>query len=384
MPRPARSETEIPSPASEGGRRSVVFWNCSRLFGSGGSPIEHALTLDDPDSRATAEEVARKVEVMAAVLDAIAAEHGPPVLVGLVEIESSALAGRIAGAVRSASLVDVDSLATDETGLSLDGLNISLLVDTSVFTGPVRLRSHLIDRAFGTRDILEVDLTVAAGRPPLSVFVNHWPSRLASDGLARREAAAHYAAGLVHEKVRFTLREMWDAQRARLDIPTQDEAMSRARAPVLVMGDFNDEVFDASLAILDSTPDLSPVVDDLDLHGRTDRERFVTYRASSPRLLNPFWAFAAGGGSFYRSPRWRTYDQILLSRGLLEPRHAWPLEYVSGSARIFDRDTIDLHDGTVYSVTNRGGKPISYEPAKDRGCSDHFPVLATFDITASA
>lgn len=380
MPPVTRPVTDV---SGDEVRRSVVFWNCSRLFGSGGSPIEHALTLDDPDSRATRAQVSRKIEVMAAVLDAIAVAYGPPVLVGLVEIESSALAGEIAAAVQSAHLVDVDSLAEDETGLVLDGLNISLLVDTTVFPGPVRLRSHLIDRAFGTRDILEVDITVAPDRPPLSVFVNHWPSRLSSDGLARRHAAAHYAARLVNEKVRFTLREMWQAETAHLDIPTQDEAVNRARAPVLVMGDFNDEVFDASLAILDSTPDTSAVVDDLNLHGRTDRDRFVTYRDSSPRLYNPIWAYAAGGGSYYRSPRWRTYDQILLSRGLLEPRHAWPLQYVADSARIVDFTTVTLGDGSVYSLTNRGGKPIAYQPAKDRGCSDHFPVLAVFDTPVS-
>lgn len=383
MPPVTRPATDVSGTAGGEVRRSVVFWNCSRLFGSGGSPIEHALTLDDPDSRATRAQVSRKIEVMAAVLDAIAVAYGPPVLVGLVEIESSALAGEIAAAVRSAHLVDVDSLAEDETGLVLDGLNISLLVDTTAFPGPVRLRSHLIDRAFGTRDILEVDITVAPDRPPLSVFVNHWPSRLSSDGLARRHAAAHYAARLVNEKVRFTLREMWQAETAHLDIPTQDEAVKRARAPVLVMGDFNDEVFDASLAILDSTPDTSAVVDDLNLHGRTDRDRFVTYRDSSPRLYNPIWAYAAGGGSYYRSPRWRTYDQILLSRGLLEPRHAWPLQYVADSARIVDFTTVTLGDGSVYSLTNRGGKPIAYQPAKDRVCSDHFPVLAVFDTPVS-
>lgn len=381
MPHATRSAGESATSTHAGQRRSVVFWNCSRLFGSGGSPIEHALTLDDPDARATPAQVTRKIEVMAAVLDSIAAAHGPPVLVGLAEIESSELASAIASSVRSAHLQDVDSLAEDETRLALDGLNISLLVDTSVFPGPVRVRSHLIDRAFGTRDILEVDITVHPDRPPLSVLVNHWPSRLSSDGLAGREAAAHYAAGLVDEKVRFTLREMWDKDRAQLDIPTQDEALARARAPVLVMGDFNDEVFDSSLAILDSTPDPGPVVDDLSLRGRSDRDRFVSYRGSTPRLLNPFWRYAAGGGSYYRSPRWRTYDQILLSRGLLEPRHAWPMAYVTDSARVFDSQTVELPDGSVHDVTNRGGKPIPYDLSGDRGCSDHFPVLAEFDLS---
>lgn len=363
--------------------RAVIFWNCARLFGSGGSPIEHALTLDDPDSRANATQVNRKIEIMGAVIDAIAAAHGAPVLIGLVEVESSKLASQIAGAISSARLTDIDSLADDETGLLLDGLNISLLVDTNYFPGPYRLRSHLIDRAFGTRDVLEAHLSLSKREPPLSVFVHHWPSRLSSEGHALRQAAAQYGRRLVIERVRYTLREMWEAKKARLDLPTQDEALKRARAPVLVMGDFNDEVFDSSLQIMGATPDTDAVVDDLKLYGRSNRDRFASYRDSAPYLLNPFWFYANNGGSYYRSPRWRTYDQILMSRGFVESDHAWPLRYLTGSARIFDRQSVSLPDGSSIDVTNRGGKPIPYEPAKDRGCSDHFPVVTSFEPTGN-
>lgn len=373
----------MPEPRSDGvgPKRTVIFWNCARLFGSGGSPIEHALTLDDPDSRANATQVNRKIEIMGAFIDAIAAESGAPVVIGLVEVESSELASQIARAVSSVRLNDIDSLADDETGLSLDGLNISLLVDTDYFPGPYRLRSHLIDRAFGTRDVLEADLSVSQREPPLSVFVHHWPSRLSSEGHALRQAAAQYGGRLVNERVRYTLREMWDADESRLDLPTQDEALVRARAPVVVMGDFNDEVFDSSLQIMGATPDTETVLDDLKLRGRSNQDRFVSYRESTPYLLNPFWSFVNSGGSYYRSPRWRTYDQILMSRGVVEPEHAWPLRYLPGSATIFDAQTVSLPDGSSINVTNRGGKPIPYEPKKDRGCSDHFPVVASFAPT---
>lgn len=359
--------------------RTVIFWNLARLFGSGGSPIEHALTQDDPESRATAAQVKFKTEVIAASIDQIAAVEGAPLLVGFVEIESSALAEQICHSIQSAQLVDVDSAADDETAIALDGLNITLLFDPQFFDGTPRLRSHLIDRAFGTRDILEVDLGFADDRDPVSVFVNHWPSRLSSDGAARRSAAAYYAAGLVDSKVRYSLRDMWDDGHQKMQVPTTDDVLRRARRPVLLMGDFNDEVFNDSIAILDATPDTTAVVDDLRLKGRSDRERFRTYRKSPPRLLNPFWEVSGRGGSYYRSPRWRTYDQIMFSRGLVEPRRRATLRYREGSARVQTAGAVTLSDGTVFPLTNRGGKPITFQPAKARGCSDHFPVLAVLD-----
>lgn len=360
-------------------QRSIVFWNVARLFGSGGSPIEHALTLDDDRARATANQVDRKIEVIAATIDQIARLAGAPLLVGLVEIESSALATAIARRMTTADLVDVDSVADDQTGLALDGLNISLLLDRAYFDGDIVLRSHLLNRAFGTRDILEADLGRRDSDRSFAVLVNHWPSRLTWEGAALRTAAAHYLARLVEEKVRFTLREMWDPEHGKMKVPVTAEVEARADTPVVVMGDFNDEVFDDSLSILGTSPDTEPVVDDLKLRGRSDEQRFRTYRDSKVRLLNPFWSFVGKEGSHYRSPRWRTYDQILLGRGLVAGHRGAPARYIEGTARIHSAKHVQLPDGTEFALTNRGGKPIDYERDNDRGCSDHFPVFAVVD-----
>lgn len=361
-------------------QRSIVFWNVARLFGSGGSPIEHALTLDDDRAGATASQVDRKVEVIAATIDQIARQAGPPLLVGLVEIESSELAMAIARRITTAELVDVDSVADDQTALALDGLNISLLLDRAYFDGDVVLRSHLINRAFGTRDILEADLGRRDSDHAFAVLVNHWPSRMTWEGAALRTAAAHYLARLVEAKVRFTLREMWDPEHRKMKVPVTAEVEARADTPVVVMGDFNDEVFDDSLSILGASPDRGPVVDDLELQGRSDKERYRTYRDSDVRLLNPFWSIVGKEGSYYRSPRWRTYDQILFGRGMVAGRRRAPASYVEGSAQVHNAERITLPDGTEFRITNRGGKPIDYERDGDRGCSDHFPVFASVDV----
>jgi len=360
-------------------RRSVIFWNLARLFGSAGSPIQQALSLNDASALATAQEVAAKISVIAATIDAIAATDGPPLLVGLAEIESTELAKRIAKSVTTVKLTAIDTTAKDETGLALDGLNISLLLDRRFFNGNIRLRSHVVDRTFDTRDILEADLGFTDGRPTVSVLVNHWPSRLSPEAEAQRIAAAHYVRRLFEDKVRFSLREMWNAGQARLEIPTRKKLLERARQPVIIMGDFNDEVFDDALAVLRSTPDCESVLDDLLIRGRRKSERFRSYVASTPQLFNPFWALV-GKGSYYRSPRWRTYDQILLSRGVLEGAAKNPIAFVSDSMKVQNLRKVRLPDGNEFELTNRGGKPVKYDHKRRRGCSDHFPVSTIMEI----
>lgn len=359
-------------------RHTIIFWNLGRLFGSSGSPIEYALTADSEASGASAAEVEKKLDVIAAVIDAIAAAHGgPPLFVGFTEIENADLAEEVAARVQAARLRSVDRLATDETAFALDGLNITALVNEQSAT-VIRLQSHVLDRTFDTRDILEIDLE-SRGKP-WSAVVNHWPSRLSGEGRSLRISAAHYVSRLVHRKLRFTLLELWDSASSTMDIPPNDALLDRSRMPVVVLGDFNDEVFNDAVEALNSTPETDEVTDDLNVRGRSKRERFRTYCASPYRLLNPFWSFAGSSGSYYRSPRWRTYDQILLSRGFCEDFEGQTLRYEEGSATIHQEQKVSLANGETWQVTNNNGKPIPFDAARGRGCSDHFPVVVTVDL----
>ncbi len=356
-------------------RASVVFWNVQRLFEPDGGALHHALSGSDRRAPSSAA-VDDKISTIAAVLDQISERQGVPLMVGLAEIESSRLARSIADRVRRAALIDVDGRARDQTGFSLDGLNLSLLINTDLVRRVVRLRSHIVDRTFDTRDILEVDLKLKHGGV-VSTFVNHWPSRLSGGSQSRRIAASHYLRSLLREKVRFGISEMWDAERNRLVVPAKSELLRRARHPVVVMGDFNDEVFDASIQLLNSTNDPEAVLGDLRVRGRTKKQRFQSYVRSPPSLLNPFWSLVGRGGSYYRSPRWRTYDQILLSRGFLERRAG--LVYRPDTATVFDDPDVARPDGAQVALTNRGGKPLAHQRA-GHGCSDHFPVAVSLDL----
>jgi hypothetical protein len=347
------------------------------MFRSGGSPIEYALSNDsDTEMAATDDSVRKKTHIIAAVLDSIAEIAGPPLLVGFAEIEDASLSSAIAENVRSASLSTVDATAQDETGFALEGLDLSLLFDVDYFQGVSKLRSHVINRTFITRDILECDLQLKS-RDMLSVLLNHWPSRMVGEAAGQRITAAHYTRSLIASKTRFSPGEMWDPENRSIHVPRMEDLEKRALTPVVVMGDFNDEMFDSSIELLGSTNDREAILNDLKVKGQSKKKRFRSYTSSTPQMYNPFWSLAGRGGSYYRSPRWRCYDQILLSRGFLEQNG--PLRFVSASESVFSKDHVALADGSVAQLTNRNGKPIAYEPANHRGCSDHFAVFVSID-----
>ena len=357
--------------------RTIIFWNVGRLFGSSGSPIQFALSENSSAATATPDQIEKKLDIIAATIDEIAnITSAPPLFIGLTEIETNELAKKLAKKIKSTNIATIDDLAIDEGGIVLDGLNITLLVDPNIIQAK-KLRSHIVDRTFNTRDILEVDTLV--GNKPLSLVLNHWPSRLSGESKGRRIAVAHYVSKLVANKVRFQLSELWDANSEKLKIPNKKKLTDRALIPVVIMGDFNDEVFNESISLLHSTPEIDRITDDLKLKGRSLKDRYRSYRSSTHRLLNPFWTYVGKSGSFYHSPRWRTYDQILMSRGLCEPNQK--ITYLKGSEYIFSNSKIQLGDGSEWNLTNKNGKPIQFDPKKKRGCSDHFPVVVTIDIT---
>lgn len=356
---------------------SVIFWNVQRLFGSAGSPIEYALSGDDEAAAASQEAIEGKIATIAAVLDLIAERAGPPLFVGLVEIETDDISHAIAARVTSAELETVDRLGEDRTAIGLDGLNVSALVDCNLVNEISGLTSHVIDRTFKTRDVLECHLNLA-GLGPLAVLVNHWPSRLSAEGGSQRVSAAHYVNRLVASQTRYQLHEMWDVDRKILDLPSLNEMRQRAHSPVIVMGDFNDEPFNASVELLGSTNDAEAVRNDLDVKGQSKKERFRTYMKSAPQLYNPWWHFVGRSGSYYRSPRWRLYDQIMLGSGLLQDNA--PIRIISDSQAIFDLERLTRSNGTSWPLVNRGGKPIQFDLELERGCSDHFPVYLQVEI----
>lgn len=360
-------------------KRSIVFWNVERLFAAAPSAVRTTLADGEPDEWSRAD-ITAKVDNIRSVLRAIAVAHGQPLLVGLCEVETTGLAKRI-GQALPFDLTSVDDAVEDSSSFALDGINIGLLYDPDFFDGQVEMTSHILDRTFDTRDILECRLRSSSLPGPLTVYVNHWASRLASEGAEKRINAAHFLSALIKNQVRLDTGELLDG-RGRVRVPSQLVLNERADQLTIAMGDFNDEPFDRSVEILNTTSEADAVTNDLNVRGLSRVDRFKSYRNSPVRMFNPFWTFAGGqSGTYYRSPRWRSYDQIMISRGFLN--QSSPAQYRPGSHAAFSDPTLTVR-GRDVEMTNRGGKPKKYSKRDRTGCSDHFPVVIEVDIVGAA
>jgi hypothetical protein len=163
------------------------------------------------------------------------------------------------------------------------------------------------------------------------IFVSHWPSLLTyNKGTSQRDDYGYALRSLVDE------------------ILDADE-----NARVILMGDYNDEPFDR------------PMADKL----RASRDRHRVLH-SERVLYNPFWHRIGSDRNYLRDQhsigfcgthffaadkvdRWRTFDQIIVSKGLLSPQD-WHL----------DESSVQVIDIPAYSA-------LVLNPDEK---FDHFPV----------
>jgi len=180
---------------------------------------------------------------------------------------------------------------------------------------------------------LDLTFAVEGLDEPLCVMVAHWPSRRERGGVEWRNTMAQ-----------------------NLGEAIRDLAREAERPPhVVVLGDFNDEPFDPSMAeYLEASRDRTLV----------RRQRFLLY--------NPFWRLLGerqplerecegriGAGTYYYrsggANRWYTFDQILFSCCFLDPEGCSLQEK---EVRIWQKPPL----------LGNEGRPV-------RGF-DHFPVTA--------
>ena len=310
----------------------ILFWNLENLY----DPADDSLTLDDEFTasgvrRWTWTRFARKLNNVAGTVMA-AGEWSPPALVGVCEIENRFVLNRL---VYETPLARWKYRIVHHDSPDRRGVDAALLYRPDLFrvitSRACRLRFPF-DTAAQTREILVVT-GVLGGRDTLTTFVNHWPSRrggqLASQ--PRRMYAAWVLRGLVDSVL-----------------------LHNSRANILIVGDFNDEPDDRSLAVV--------------LRARKD-----TLLPTDTALYNliGLWAGKSGRGTLKYRDRWSTFDQVIVTGAMLRGRSG--LRIVEGSARPFMAGFLTEEDPAYLGVRlNR-----TYTgPRYHGGFSDHLPVRA--------
>lgn len=235
----------------------VGFWNLENFFAPEGFPgrLEWLEKRVRSDLKGWAEALfKRKISQLATVIQSMNNEASPDVL-GVCEVENrfvlDALVEELANRLpeRRFGVVHADAER------DFRGIDIAFIYDTKSFT--VRKReivSHFVMRRTGTRDITQVTF-VSKARNELIALSNHWPSR--TSGMLQTQGfrvTAGETLAYWHERVR---------------------EEKGPEAPIIAMGDFNDDPFDGSMVF----------------NAQATRERGDVQRARSAKYYNLSWRY---------------------------------------------------------------------------------------------
>lgn len=311
----------------------VAFWNVENLFDVDGSPAR-------PDwlQRRLRRELrgwddvvlGTKIAQLAWIIRQMNEGRGPDIL-GVCEVENRPVIERLADAVsqpgRRYAIAHADT--ADQRGI-----DVAFLFDEALFEAREQF-SRVIIKRNATRDLFQVTLAVRASGRELILIGNHWPARLG--GVYETEPYRILAAETLaywHERI--------------LDIKGAD-------MPVLVMGDFNDEPPDRSLA----------------QYALSTRQPHKVLNSRGPRLLNLMWPLLGEGrGTHYQDNFPGMLDQFLASRALLL-REA-PLRVDRANVRI--EAFAEMIGSGDYPVPRRFGRPSRASSFDPTGFSDHYPI----------
>ncbi len=308
---------------------TIAFYNLENLFDC----IDDPLTFDEDytpkgKNRWTEEKLNTKLDHLAEVISSIGTKktQHPPALLGVAEVENKNILEQ---------LVSHPLLQKNDYGIAhynspdRRGIDVALLYDRNFFTikniqkHPLALHDEYNNPIY-TRDQLCVSGYL--GGELLYLIINHWPSR--RGGKQRSEAKRIEAAKLC-KKI------------------TDSIMYLTPKAPVIIMGDFNDDPNDKSF------------------------KKILKTKASIIQQTNSYWynpmekMYNKGIGSLAYRDKWNLFDQLIVSNTLL--------------------DTIGfrLHETHIYNPKflmhtkgNYKGYPLRTfsRGIYTGGYSDHFPV----------
>jgi hypothetical protein len=317
---------------------TVAFWNVENLFDfedDAGNPGDDEFL---PGNGWTEDRYRHKLGHLAAVVAGL-----DPALLGVAEVENRRV---LEDLVREPPLQGKGWRIAHRESPDHRGIDLALLFRApfELEGGEEGVRLHPIPIDPPTRGVFEARLR-ARGRE-LRVLVNHWPARSGGERETRplRRKAAEVCRGIVRGWI--------------------DEAREGPGIDVLLMGDFNDDPFDESIAgTLGATHEKTVVL------GAGENARYA--------LFNPMFRLLGEGkpGTLYFRGKPNVFDQFIVSRGLLEPE-GFSLE--EKSVEIFATEAMKDGQGEPKRFRRvRGGNWVE-------GYSDHFPIRARLALAGES
>ncbi len=311
---------------------TVAFYNLENLFDTINDPTKFDEASPMMELKIDRESIyKKKVRNMARVISEIGLDvtNNSPAIIGVSEVENRAV---LEDLVNDSLLIKKNYGIVHYSSPDARGIDVALLYQKELFS-PMSSSSHELklyddesQKRVYTRDQLLVSGNLDGEL--IHVIVNHWPSR--SGGQARSNSKRIAAAKLTKRLV--------------------DSVQSiDPYAKMFITGDLNDNPTDASVKTI--------------LKAEKNQNR-----VGLKGIYNPYESFFKNGiGTTAYRDNWSLFDQILLTKPLLEKDYSSFQFYKAG---IFNRQYLITKTGTYKGYPFRSWSNGGFSD----GFSDHFPV----------
>lgn len=313
---------------------SIAFWNLENLFDIENSPrrtdkLQRAIGSDLRGWDQT--KLDRKIAQLASIIVQLNDGNGPDML-GICEVENRHVLTLL---VQALTPLGRNYLIEHADTADKRGIDVAFIYDGDLFTRLISF-NHFVMRRTATRDILQVNFETQKKRLFVAVG-NHWPARTADmQKSAGYRAIAGETLAYFHQRIL---------------------QVHGGQTPVLAMGDFNDEPFDASLTT----------------YALSNRNRTRVIGASSPRLLNLMWSHVGQGiASHYYDNLPYNLDQFLANKNMLK----------KNSLLCVIPESVTIHQfPEMFDASKKYPVPIRFggmgKKINLNGFSDHYPISLT-------
>ncbi len=312
----------------------IASWNIENLFDTVDDPLkDDSEFLQSSPKEWNEEKLEKKMNQLARVINYMNNGSGPDIL-AFQEVENINVVKRLIYKLKDRDYVVAHRESPDQRGI-----DVAVIYDRNVFSiDKISALKVELPTKYPTRDILHVVLIHKKSDEKIHIYANHWPSRR---GGQKMSEGNRIAAAIVLKK--------------SLDSLTQ----SSNNANIVILGDFNDNPSDYSIAKVLETSD------------------FECDSISESVLLNlAYKEFAMGKGSYLFSGKFDMIDQIIISSAFLDGEK---LEHECGTFEVIKPPFMVFENG------NRKGGAIRTFSGDNYigGFSDHFPVGAKFFLKAN-
>lgn len=259
---------------------------------------------------------------------------GPDIL-GVCEVENKPAMDKL---VAKLSPLNRNYLAAHHDTSDNRGIDIAFIYDGDLFDFEGQFHYEVLKRS-ATRDLFQVNFRTKKGNDFILIG-NHWPAR--SSGIYETEPYRILAA----ETLSYWLERIFEIRGDKI--------------PVLVMGDFNDECFNRSLA---------------EYALSTNSETKVRY-SRTPQLFNLMWtSHGQTKGTYFYNNFPLIIDQLLVTKGGILKSSPIRIGTFGDGEKVRVEAFPKMINAGRYATPVRFGRPSSrssYHP--ETGFSDHYPI----------